>query len=704
MMRQLARDMDELVATSRREIPRAFESDDYSHRVEEAMKEVQAQTKAVTEDLDQRALAAGFSLRTTPAGITPVAVKDGRPLTGEEYEALSKDVRSRLTERAEELQHSIGHATAELRRLSKAAVEQSKEVDQQTVRYTLSPMIEELQATYNEYPDVYSHLEQVATDMAEHYHTFKATDEAAQASAPGIPGVPTDEDVFGRYRVNDLVDNTSCVGAPVIFEHSPTYYNLFGRIEYKARVGTFTTDLTMIKCGSLHKASGGYLIVQARDLLSTPLSWETLKRTLRSGELRIENIGEQYSPLPSSTLRPAPIPFNARIIMVGTPDVLRTLQVVDEDFHRYFKVAAEFGSLMDRTPENLAKYAAFVAARCQRDGMLTFHKTAVARVIDYSSRLVEHQRKLTTRFMDVSKIVTEANYWARKAGADTVDGEHVKTAIDQLRYRSSLTKDRLRELIEGGTIHIATEGEAVGQVNGLAILSLGEYSFGKPGRITARASLGRGQVMNIEREARMSGKIHDKGFIILTGYLQGKYGQNRPLSLQASIGFEQSYSEIDGDSASSTELYALLSRLSGLPLAQGIAVTGSVNQNGDVQAIGGATQKIEGFYDVCRAKGLTGDQGVMIPRDNTHNQVLKDEVIEAARAGEFAIYAVATIDEGIEVLTGVPAGELQEDGTYPEGTVHYLVEQRLDEMARRARDFGKGRKSDDDAGDGKEDL
>ena len=449
---------------------------------------------------------------------------------------------------------------------------------------------------------------------------------------PGQPDASRDEDVLVRYRVNDLVDNTACVSAPVVVEHSPSYYNLFGRIDYRAQMGTFATDHTMIKCGSMHRANGGYLVLQARDFLASPLAWDTLKRTLRSGQIRIENIGEQYSPLPTATMRPQPIPFSTKIVIVGTPDLLRMLQTFDEDFRRYFKIMADFDTLMDRTPENMAKYAAFVAARCRDGELKPFHKTAVARIIDYSSRIVEHQAKLTTRFMDVSDIITEASYWAGVENAGTAEGSHVRTAIDQRRYRSNLTEERLQELIEDGTIHIDIDGEAVGQINGLSVLSLGEYSFGKPSRITARVSVGRGQVTNIERETRLSGMIHDKGFLILNGYLQGKYGHDKPLSLSASIGFEQTYSEVDGDSASSTELYALLSVLSGLPVAQGIAVTGSVNQNGDVQAIGGAIQKIEGFFDLCKAKGLTGGQGVMVPADNLKNLMLEDEVIEAVRA------------------------------------------------------------------------
>ena len=687
MIKTLANDMDDLVDTCRREIPKAFESDNYTHRVEEAMKGVAAKRQAVTAQMEKAAQEVGFALKSTPMGITPVPIMEGRQMTPEEYTALPQTAQDKVKEGAESLQHSIGRAMAEFRRLSKEAAVQASEVDKEVVRFTLTPLINELQAKYSDFLAVVSYLDQVESDIVEHLDVFKPK----EASLPptGLPGIRRDEDVFVRYRVNDIVDNTASIGAPVVFEYSPTYYNLFGRIDYQARDGTLMTDLTMIKPGALHRANGGYLVMQARDLLSSPLSWETLKRTLRAGQIRIENIGEQYSPLPSTTLRPQPIPINAKIIVVGTPEILRFLQAVDDDFRRYFKVMADFDTVMDRTPENLEKYASFVASRCRDSRLKPFHKTAVARIIDYSSRLVEHQEKLTTRFMDVADIITEANYWAGADKSDVVTGQHVAKAIEQRRYRSSLTEDRLQELIEEGTIRIGTEGKSVGQVNGLALLTLGDYTFGKPSRITARVSLGRGQVLNVERETRMSGKIHDKGFMILTGYLQGKYGQDKPLSLSASIGFEQTYSEVDGDSASSTELYALLSQLSELPIAQSIAVTGSVNQTGDVQAIGGATHKIEGFFDLCKAKGLTGEQGVIVPRDNLRNLVLKNEVVEAVRAAWFHIYGVSTIDEGIEVLTGVAAGEPQEDGTYPHGTVHYQVEQRLKDMASKAREFAQ---------------
>jgi len=654
--------------------------------MEEVMDEVKAKRQEAMTEMERVAREAGFGLSSTQTGITTVPLKEDRPMTQEEFAALGDEERERLRVGAEDIQHALNRTMTEMRRLSKRASEQSREVDKEVVGFTLIPIIDELQAKYKEHPSVVSYFGQVESDMVENTDILKPRDETAQAS--GLPG-DRDEDIFVRYRVKVLVDNSGCEGAPVVFEYSPTYYNLFGRIDYVARFGTLTTDMTMIKAGAIHRANGGFLVLQARDLLTSPLSWDTLKRTLRAREVRIENIGEHYSPLPSTTSRPQPIPINTKIIVVGTPDVLRMLQAFDEDFRRYFKVIADFDALMDRTPENMTKYAAFVCARCREGDLRPFHKTAVARIIDYSSRLVEHQEKLTTRFMDIADIVTEANYWATTEGQDIVMGDNVEKAIQQRRYRSSLTEDRVREFIEDGTIQIATEGEAIGQVNGLAVISLGDHSFGKPSRITARVSLGRGQVVNVERETRLSGKLHDKGFLILSGYINGKYGRDKPLSLSASIGFEQTYSEVDGDSASSTELYALLSELSGLPLSQGIAVTGSVNQNGAVQAIGGATQKIEGFYDICKTKSLVGKQGVIIPRDNINTLVLKNEVVEEAKAGRFHVYGVSTIDEGIEILTGVPAGVMQEDGTYPEGTVHYLVEQRLEELAKKAREYGK---------------
>ncbi|MCH7787774.1 MAG: AAA family ATPase, partial [Chloroflexi bacterium] len=508
MMRVLARDMEDLVDNCSRDIPAVFESDDYTHRIEDVMKDIQDKRQQMTSELEQKAQAEGFTLSFTQVGITPVPLIDGRQMSQDEFNALPDEQREAFKERGDRIQHEIIHLTQEIRRLNKEAAERSREVDTELVRFTLTPIINELQAKYSSSPDVVSYLDQVETDMVENLEMFKPRPDQPPGPVSGIAGIPREEDPFARYRVNDLVDNSTCEGAPIIFEYSPTYYNIFGRIDYRARVGTLTTDLTMIKPGSIHRANGGYLVLQARDLLLNPMSWEALKRSLRSGEVRIENVGEQYSPLPSATLRPQPIPINAKIILVGSPDLLRTLQAGDEDFQRYFKVTADFDTLMERTHENMTKYAAFVAGQCKANQLRPFHKSAVARLIEHSGRLVEDQDKLTTRFMDVSDVITEANYWAGKDSNDKVMAAHVQKAIDQREYRVSMTEDRLRQFIEEGTIHISTEGRKTGQVNGLAIFMMGEHRFGKPSRITARVRLGRGEVVDIERKAELGGPLH----------------------------------------------------------------------------------------------------------------------------------------------------------------------------------------------------
>ncbi len=683
MMRELRDDMDQLIETCRARIPNAFESDDYTHRINEVMAEIQRQRQEINEELESQARSKGFAISSTQVGITPVPLHpEGRPLTQNEFGQLPDTEQDQLRSAANEIQRSIAHMTAEYRRLDKEANDRRLEVDAELVRFTLKPIIDELQEKYADHSHVVGYLDDVEADMVVNTQAFKMeTDDGHAAYDRSAQGKET---FFARYRVNDLIDNTYCNGAPVEFEENPSYYNLFGRIDYRATAGVMTTDHTMISPGAIHRANGGYLVVQARDLLKSGLAWDTLKRVLRSGEIRVENIGEQNTPLPTTSMRPQPIPVSAKVVLVGTPGILSVLRRSDEDFRRYFKVTAEFDGTMERTPENLSRYAAFVASEVARNGLRRFDSSAVAVVLDHSSRMVGNQTKLTTRFMSVSDVLTESDYWAGKSDSDTVRLEHVEKALRQREYRVSLGEERLRESIENDTIRIDTQGEVVGQLNGLAVYYLGEHSFGRPSRVSARVSVGTGRIINIDRETRLSGRIHNKGFLILNGYLQGKYGHNRRLSMSASITFEQSYSQIEGDSASSTELYALLSALSGLPIRQGIAVTGSVNQAGEVQAIGGATYKIEGFFKVCEARGLTGSQGVMIPKDNVRNLALKPEVIKAVKDRKFHIYAVSTIDEGIEVLTGVEAGGLGEDDDYPDGTVHSLVERRLSEMSRRA--------------------
>jgi predicted ATP-dependent protease len=453
----------------------------------------------------------------------------------------------------------------------------------------------------------------------------------------------------------------------------------------------------MIRAGACIRANGGFLVVNAHDVLSNPGVWETLKRMVKNGEVRIEDLAEQYGLVPVAGMRPTPIPTNVKVIMIGTQWIYHLLYSLDEDFRKIFKVKADFNSEMNRDQNALQGYASFISSRCHDEGLLHFDPSAVAQVVEYGARLVDDQKKLSARFSDVADIVREASFWARQDGAPAVSAPQVRRAVAEKHYRSNLIEERIQELINEGTLVVEIAGSKVGQVNGLSVIDLGDIRFGRPSRITVKTFMGKSGVVDIERESKMSGRIYDKGVLILNGFLGARYAQNVPLSLSASICFEQSYEGIDGDSASSTELYALLSSLANVPITQEIAVTGSVDQHGKIQPIGGVNQKIEGFFDVCRAKGLSGRQGVMIPRQNERNLMLRDDVIEAVKAGSFHIYSIATVDEGIEILTGIPAGEIV-NGSYPPGTINHLVEQRLREIAEGLKHFaaagleGEGKK------------
>jgi predicted ATP-dependent protease len=479
------------------------------------------------------------------------------------------------------------------------------------------------------------------------------------------------------------VDNGDTKGPPIIVETNPSYHNLFGVVEKKPVIGGYVTDFTLIKAGSMSKANGGYIVLYDRDVLANAGVWEALLRMIKNRELRIEEPAAFFGWAPPQGLRPEPIPTDTKVIIIGDPHLYRVLAAGDPDFREAFKVKADFDSQVDRSQQNIIAFACFISDYCNREGLRHFDNTGVARVIEQCSRMVENQEKLSTRFSDIVDLLIESDYWARQDKAELISAKHVEQAVVEKTFRLNLIEKRLQELITDGTILVDVEGTEFGQINGLAVYQVGDFSFGKPSRITAKTFMGRGGVVNIEREAKLSGKSHDKGVLILSGYLGSKYAQEKPLSLSASICFEQSYDGVDGDSASSTELYAILSSLSGVPLKQNIAVTGSVNQNGEIQAIGGINRKIEGFYDVCRAKGLTGDQGVLMPTSNLRNLMLRADVIKAVEEKKFHVYAVQSIDEGIEVLTDVAAGTRNVNGKFPEGSINALVEQTLMHYAER---------------------
>jgi predicted ATP-dependent protease len=683
---QLGHDVDEMIANLRVSIPKAFDSDEYAQRRDQVGRELVAQRERLFEAVQAEAAARNMVVNITPMGITTMPAIDGKPITREQYELLTDERKQEIQRHQQELDSIISQMAPNLRRLERSGAQMLADLDRQVVLMLLTPLLEELKADYKDEAEVVDYLTRLGEDVVANLDAFRGGEEQQQQAPaiPGIPPVPRLDGIFSRYKVNVIVTHRADAHAPVIFEEHPSYYNLFGRIDYRSIFGSMVTDHTMIKPGALHRANGGFLIVNALDLLTQPLVWETLKRALRTRQVRLESMGEQLSIVPTATLAPEPIPLSVKVAMIGTPRIFQILAAVDEDFRKLFKARADFTIDVERTPANTQTYARFIARQCSDLNMRPFDAAAAAKVVEFSSRLVSDQGKLSLNLMEVVDLLVEADYWACDEGRETVTGRHVEAAIEKKIYRSNLIEERVHEFLAEDIVKVDTEGAVVGQVNGLSVYDIGDYSFGRPSRITARVSLGRGQVVNIEREVNRSGASHSKGFLILQGYINGKFAHRQPLSFAATIAFEQVYNEVEGDSAASTELYALLSAITDVPLRQGIAVTGSVNQLGQVQAIGGVNEKIEGFYAVCKTRGLTGDQGVMVPKDNLRNLMLKPEVIEAVRSGRFHIWAVSTVDQGIELLTGVPAGRLRKDDTYPEGTIYRKVTDALEAMTRRA--------------------
>ncbi|MDA1175178.1 MAG: ATP-binding protein [Chloroflexi bacterium] len=636
-------------------------------------------------------LGPGLFVLRTDSGIlaTPLGA-DGEPMTPEQLSAMSEADAERVQQQQKALQEFIGERISTLRQLEREAVRVRHQVNRDIGEFVLQALFAELRETYKEHPEAITYLEQVREDMVQNVSSF-LHQERPQGGPPGLQdliagmsgGGGGDETL--RYRVNVFVDHSRSNGAPYVSEQSPTYHNLFGRMQHVLRQGVMSTDFTMLSAGAIHKANGGFLVLQVADLLTYPFVWQALKQALKNRQAKIENVAEQYSLMPTSSLEPEAIPLDVKVVLVGNSNLARMLMLYDEDFSKLFKVKAEFGHEFEINTENIKKHAQFVVNRVQEHGLRHFDASGVARLIEHSSRLVEDQDRLTARFVEIEDLITEAAYCAKMADHDLVTGEDVLRAVQEQRERSNLIEDRLQDLYDHGTIRLEVDGEQVGQINGLAVIDMGDYSFGRPSRLTARVGLGRGEFGSVEQSAQMSGRIHTKGFQILIGYLMGKYGVDATFPVRVSIAFEQTYEEIDGDSASSTEAYALLSALSGVPIKQSFAVTGSIDQHGRVQAIGGATRKIEGFFDVCKAKGLTGSQGVLIPATNTRHLVLRKEVVDAVKAGQFHIYGVETIEQGIELLTGVKAGVPGRGGKYPKGTINAKVTAALEGMADRLR-------------------
>lgn len=676
---EFAKDMDNLIESSREEIPKSFESKEYEERKARITNEFEMEREKAFAQIEKQAEERGFAVDITPSGIVTIPLVKGRPLRREEFGLLPEEQRRQIQETGEELQSEINDILVRIRRLEKDTKQKLQDLDKEIALFAIGHLLQELRDRYGDFPKVLSYLDQVEKDIIESLDDFR-TKEKPAAPFPGFEALQRPV-TFDRYKVNIIVNNSDQQGAPVVVELNPSYYNLIGKTEYRAQFGAMSTDFHMIKAGALHRANGGYLLVHVLDVLTSPLSWDVLKRVIRSEEIRIELMGEQFRVIPATTIKPEPIPLDVKVVLIGNPYVYTLLYNLDEDFRELFKVKADFNVEMDRTDEHVHKYADFISARVNEAKLNHFNPSGVARIAEYGSWLAGDQKKLSTRFMDIGDILSEASYWAGTNGSRLVSAGDVDKAIDHKKFRSNMIEAKVQEMINRDIVMVDSEGEVVGQINALSIISLGDYYFGRPSRITAKVHLGKKGVINIEREIDQSGPSHSKGVLILSNYLASTYASDKPLSISASLTFEQSYEGVDGDSASSTELYVLLSALSEVPIKQNLAVTGSVNQLGEIQPIGGVNRKIEGFFDICNARGLTGDQGVMIPVQNVVNLMLKKEVIDAVREGKFHVYPVKTIDEGIEILTGVEAGERREDGTYPEGSIHYLVDQKLKRMA-----------------------
>ena len=679
------KDMEELIKVLKVEIPKVFESKEYEKQRSKITEDAQKKQKDIFTSLEQEAEAKGFSVRKTISGLIIIPVKKtGEPLTEEEYELLDEKTRKKIDEIGRALQEKLNDAVHVVREAEKLVKEHVARLEKEAALAAVGHLIDELQNKYRKYEKIISYLDDVKENILENLDEFKVQEEQP-ATLPFVK-LPKTEPTFTRYTVNVLVNNKDCKGAPCIFESNPTYFNLFGRIEHKFQYGIALTDFSMIKGGSLHKANGGYIVIDALDLLRNIFAYDALKRAIRNKEVKIEDVWEQYRAVSTTTLKPEAIPLDIKVIIVGNPFLYYLLYNLDEEYRELFKVKADFDSRMDRTDENIHKYASFVATRCKEEKLLPFDRTGVAKVVEIGSRFAEHQNKLTSRFSDVADIIREASYWASKSNGRIVTENHVQKAIDERIYRTNRIEERMREMILEDTLIVDTEGEKIGQVNGLAVIDLGDYSFGKPSRITAKTYAGKAGVVNIERETKMSGRIHEKAILILSNYLGSKYATKKPISLSASLTFEQLYDMVEGDSATCAELYALLSSIANIPLKQSIAVTGSMDQNGDVQPVGGINEKIEGFFDLCKFRKLDGDQGVIIPRRNIKNLMIKKDLIDAMKEGKFTIYPIDRVEEGLEILTGMPAGTLKEDGTYPEETINYLIVKRLTEISEAVKE------------------
>jgi predicted ATP-dependent protease len=676
--------MNQLLGKSREEMRRAFTSEEYKEQKQRIIEESQGLQKHVFEAVSEEARQQGFALKVGPAGPTLIPTVNGRPMEEKQFNAMSESAKKEMGDKHDELMKRLMSGIEQVAELQKQTDERLQNMDKDIGEFTISRLFNMLLMTYQEQSRISKFLYELKTYTLDNVALFKGEEEPSHQ----LLGMPVNQTTTGKnpflpFQINVFVDNSDVKGPPVVLESNPNFGNLFGMIDRRFLLGGYVSDHTMIKPGALSKANGGYLLLSAYDVALNSIVWFALKRAIKNKEVRIEDPFEQFGLFAPQGMRPEAMPIRVKIILIGEALLYHMLSMYDEDFWEIFRVKADFNYEIEKTEKNMKDYAAFIAVCCEECSTKHFDTAGVAKLIEYSARMVSDQERLSSRFALIKQLIQEADYWASSDGAKLITDKHVTKAIDERIFRHNLADEKICDMINRGEIMIDVTGEEIGQVNGLSIYSLGDIAFGKPSRITASTFMGRGGVINIERESEMSGPIHNKGVMILSGYLGWRYAQDNPLSLSASLCFEQSYEGVEGDSASSAELYAILSSIADAPIRQNIAVTGSINQKGQIQPVGGINLKIEGFFRVCQAQGLTGDQGVLIPNQNLRNLMLKEEVVQAVKDGKFHIYTAKTVDEGISILTGIPAGARKKDGTYPKGTINYLVDKKLKGMTEK---------------------
>jgi lon-related putative ATP-dependent protease len=697
--RELRDDAARLVDLLREAIPAAFRSEHYGNSVAEIDQELEDRNRTALEALQEEASRESLSLVRTPHGFAVAPVRDGQVLADDAFEKLPEDEKNRTRDAIARLSEKLRRHIETLPKWQLERLDRIKQLNREITALTAREPIGALETKYRDFPDIVRYLGALREDVLANAQLFRGPEESPPGQSPGqSPGSPAPPEPWSRYAVNLLVAHVEGHGAPVVYENNPTLPNLVGRIEHVAQFGALVTDYSMIRPGALHAANGGYLMLDADRLLAEPLAWNALKRALFAKEIRIESAGQMLSLVSTVSLEPEPIPLDTRVVLIGERLAYYLLCELDPDFGSLFKVAADFENRVDRTPENTELYARLIGTLARREHLPPLTRGAVARVIEHSARLIGDSEKMTSRLRDIVDLLQEAGFRAEQAGAASIDRQHVQETIDAQTRRVDRVRDEFQEEIERNDLLIDTSGAVVGQVNGLSVLTIGSFSFGQPTRITANVRMGDGQVVDIEREIELGGAIHSKGVLILSAYLGSRYAAELPLSVTASLVFEQSYGGVEGDSASVAETCALLSALAEVPIKQSLAVTGSVNQHGTVQVIGGVNEKIEGFFDVCARRGLTGSQGVLIPKDNVKHLMLREDIVAAVRERRFRIYPITIVDEAITLLTGVEAGRRNARGRFPKGSVNQRVEDRLTDLAHKREDvtqqiLGKARRA-----------